>query len=226
MTNLDKKIEELFEASVYLGHRKNKVHPKSKKYIYRFENGVSIIDLRKTVEAIDKAKKFLQQLKKEGKKILLVITKKISDEKIKNLCEKYQIPSITTKWPAGLLTNFETIIKNIKKLKKMREDKENGQWDKFVKHEKVKLEKKLKKLEKFYGGIVNLEKLPDALLVVDIKKEKNAVKEAKEKNIPLVAIVDTNVNPDEVDYPIPGNDDASSSIEYLVNDLLSVFFKN
>lgn len=223
MTNNDKKIEELFNANAHLGHKTNKIHPLAKKYIYTIDHGVSIIDLTKTVSLLEKAKEFVSSLSKKNKTLLVVMTKKTSASYVNEICKKNNIPHITVKWPAGLITNFEMIIKNIKKLKKMNEEKENGEWNKFVKHEQIKLQKKINKLEKFYGGIIDLEKLPDAIFIVDIKREKNAVKEARERKIPIIAIVDTNVNPNIIDYPIPGNDDATSSIEYFVNEIVSAY---
>ncbi len=223
MTKIDKKVEELFAAGAHLGHKANRVHPKTKKYIYSFENGVSIIDLTKTVDYLEKAKQFVSELGKNGKILLVISTKKIVSNFTKELCQKNNLPFVNTKWPAGLLTNFEMIIKNVKKLNTMREEKEKGEWNKFVKHEQVKLDKDLKKLEKFYGGIANLKKLPDALFVIDIKKEKNSVKEAGEMKISVVAVTDTNVNPDPINYPIPGNDDSATSIEYFLKEIIETY---
>lgn len=226
MNNADKKVEELFAAGSHLGHKSNKIHPKAKKYIYTMDNGTSIIDLTKTVILLEKAKEFITNLKKNNKTLLVIVTKKIVAPMVNELCQKNNIPFITVKWPAGLLTNFDMIIKNVKKLKEMREEKAEGVWNKFVKHEQVKLQKLLNKLEKFYGGIVSLEKLPDALFIVDMKKEKNAVKEAGERKIPVIAIADTNVDPNLVEYPIPGNDDAASSIEYFVKEIVDAYVKS
>lgn len=225
MTNNDKKVEELFAAGAHLGHKSNKIHPKAKKYIYSMDQGTSIIDLTKTASLLENAKEFVSALSKENKSLLIVMTKRVSVPFVNDACKKNGIPHITVKWPAGLLTNFEMIVKNVKKLKKMKEEKEEGAWNKFVKHEQMKLQKEMNKLEKFYGGISMLEKLPDALFVVDIKKEKNAVKEAKERKIPVVAVVDTNVNPDIIDYQIPGNDDAATSIEYFVKEIVEAYTK-
>ena len=225
MTNIDKKVKELFEAGCHLGHKTNKIHPKAKKYIYTIDNGSSIIDLTKTVNLLEKAKEFIRDLAKNNKTLLIVVTKRIVSNFTADLCQKNNFSHVTVKWPAGLLTNFETISKNVKKLKKMREEKEQGKWSKFVKHEQIKFQKELNKLEKFYSGISMLEKLPDALFIVDIKNEKNAVKEALEKKIPIVAIVDTNVNPDAINYPIPGNDDASTSIEYFVKEIIETYVR-
>lgn len=221
----DKKVEELFNAGAHIGHKTNRVHPKAKKYIYTIQNNISVIDLTKTVELLEKAKQFVAGLGNENKTLLVVVTKKISTDFTRKLCQKSNLPYIILKWPAGLLTNFEMIIKNVKKMKEMKEEKEKGEWNKFVKHEQIKLNKDLNRLEKFYGGIATLEKLPDVVFVVDIKKEKNAVKEAKEMKIPVVAVVDTNTNPDLVDYPIPGNDDSISSIEYFVKEIVETYNK-
>lgn len=226
MTDINKKVEELFAAGSHLGHKSNKIHPKAKKYIYTIENGTSIIDLTKTVDFLEKAKKFVADLGKNNKIMLVVVTKRIAAPYTSELCKKNNLPYVTVKWPAGLITNFDMIIKNAKKLKTMKEEKEKGEWDKFVKHEQVMLQKEMNKLEKFYGGIAGLEKLPDAVFVVDMKKEKNAVKEAQEKNIPIIAIADTNVNPDTVEYPIPGNDDAATSIEYFLKEIIDSYVRH
>lgn len=223
MSDNDKKIEELFNAGVHLGHKSNRVHPKTNKYIYTFENGVSIIDLNKTADYLEKAKKFVSELGTNEKVLLVVCTKKIASNLTKELCTKNNLPFINTKWPAGLLTNFEMIIKNVKKLNSMKEEKEKGEWNKYVKHEQVELDKELNKLEKFYGGIANLKKLPDALFIVDIKKEKNSVKESGELKIVTIAVTDTNVNPDPIDYPIPGNDDSATSIEYFLKEVIGAY---
>lgn len=223
MKQSDQKIEELFNAQVHLGHRKNRIHPKSKKFIYTIQNRQSIIDLTKTVAYLKKAKEFISQAAKEKKKLLVVATKKISAPLITKLCQEKNIHYITLKWPAGLLTNFKTIKKNIETLKQMREEKDNGQWDRFPKHERIKLNRKLNRLQRIYGGIVDMETLPDLLFIIDIKKEKNALSEATKLKIPVVALVDTNVNPQRVDYPIPANDDALSSIEILTKELLNAY---
>lgn len=224
--DLKTRIKELFEAQVHLGHKKNKIHPKSKKYIHSINQGVSIINLEKTIELLDKAKEFLRDLNQKNKKVLFVGTKKSTSSIISKFCNDHNIPFISYKWPAGLITNFETIKKNIKKLRQLRKEKEEGLWEKFLKHEKLKLEKQLRKLEKFYGGIADLENMPDALFIVDIRKEKNALKEAIDRKIPVLAITDTNVNPDQVDFPIPGNDDLSSSVESILKEIFEVYQNN
>lgn len=226
MTDNNKKVEELFAAGAHLGHKSNRVHPKTNKFIYSFENGVSIIDLTKTAVYLEKAKNYVSELGTTGKVLLVVCTKKIASNLTKELCSKNNLLFINTKWPAGLLTNFEMIIKNVKKLNSMKEEKAKGEWNKFVKHEQVKLDKELSKLEKFYGGISELKKLPDALFIVDIKKEKNSVKESGEMKIKTVAVTDTNANPDPIDYPIPGNDDSITSIEYFLKEIINAYSKS
>ncbi len=223
MNKNDNQVEKLFNLGAHLGHKTNRLHPKAKKYIYTIQNGVSIIDLTQTVNLLEEAKKFVTKIAKEGKILLVVVTKKLSSANTYELCQKNNIPSITTKWPAGLLTNFDNIIKNVNKMETMRKEKENGQWDKFVKHEQLKLNKQLRRLEKFYGGIINLKKLPDVLFIVDIKKEKNALEEAKKLGIPVVAVVDTNCDPTGVDYPIPANDDLGESVNYFVKEIIESY---
>lgn len=223
MSDNNKKVEELFKAGAHLGHKSNKIHPKAKKYIYTMDQGTSIIDLTKTADLLEKAKAFIESLAKENKKLLIVMTKRVSANFVNEIAKANDISHITVKWPAGLLTNFDMIIKNAKRLNKMKEDKESGAWNKFVKHEQMKLQKEMNKLEKFYGGVSKLDKKPDALFVVDIKKEKNAVKEAKETGIPVVAIVDTNVDPENVTYQIPGNDDAATSIDFFIQEIVSAY---
>jgi len=221
-SNIEKKVEELFNLGAHLGHRRNRVHPKAKKIIYKIENQQSIIDLNKTVVLLEKAKKFFDELREKNKTILFVATKKNIANFIEKICHENNFFYLTNKWPPGFLTNFETFLKNnIQKMQKMREEKEKGEWEKFVKHERVKLEKQLRKIEKIYSGVSSMEKLPDALFIVDIKREKNALIEAKKLNIPIIAIVDTNVNPNLVNYPIPANDDAAKVVEYIVGELVS-----
>lgn len=225
MTSNQKTVEELFAASAHLGHKKNRIHPKSRKYIYRMENGVSIIDLTITADSLENIKTYVQKIASEGKKLLLVCTKKIAANKMMELSKKNNIFYVTNKWPAGLLTNFETIMKNIKKLNRMKKDKADGVWLKFVKHEQSRMERDLNKLERNYGGLASLERLPDVLFIIDVKKEKNAVSEARKSMIPIIAIADTNINPELIDFPIPANDDSLSSIEYIANEIISAYTK-
>jgi len=226
MVDVQKEIKQLFDAKVHLGHKTSRVHPKAKRYIYTIDNGVSIIDLTKTLDLLEKALQFVQELAKQNKVLLMVVTKRIASGKIQELCQKHSIAHVSNKWPAGLISNFETISKNVKKLIQMNKDKEEDAWKKFVKHDRVNLEKQLTKLEKNYSGLIQMNKLPDAIFVVDIKKEKNAVNEARNKLIPIIAVADTNVDPELVDFPIPANDDSLSSIEYIVNQIVETYVKH
>lgn len=215
--------EELFNCGAHLGHQASKVHPKAKKYLYKIEKKASIIDLFQTTEQINKAREFLFNLGKKGGNLLVVATKNQIKNDIKELCQKYSIFYITNKWIGGCITNFEEILKNIKKLKQLKKEKEDGEWNNLPKHERLKLEKKLRRILAIYQGIENLEKLPDVLYIIDIKREKNVVTEGNKREIPIVAIVDTNANPELVDYPIIANDDSVSSVKYISEQLINAY---
>lgn len=223
---VDPLIQKLFELNAYIGHKKSKTHPKAKKlYVYKNENGISIIDLSKTVEYLNKAKKFVYNLGKEGKTLLFVGTKKNISGIIAENCKKHALLYVSFKWPPGLLTNFSTLKKNIELLKKMKKEREEGDWEKFPKHERIKLNKKLNKLLRIYGGIEKLESLPDAIYIVDLRKERNAVKEARKLKITSVGITDTNVDPTLVDYPIPANDDYPQVVEFITKEIINSYLE-
>lgn len=221
-TNM-KEIEKLFEVGAHLGHKKNRLHPKARKYVYKMVNGVAVIDLTQTVVQLHIAQQYLKQAAKEGKKLLVVGTKRVASQFIQEMCKENDIPHITTKWMPGLLTNFETLSKNTKKMVDYEAGKNDGSWDQFVKHERTKMQKDLNRLKRLYGGIENLKKRPDILFIIDIKREKNALKEAKQNGIPVIAITDTNTNPDTVDFPVVANDDSPTSSHYVVNAILSAY---
>lgn len=221
--NTNSVIEDMFTAGAHLGHKTNRIHPKAKKNIYTIENGVSIIDLTKTAEKLELALSFIKELASLNKVMVVVITKRVSASTTAELCKQNNIPYVSVKWPAGLLTNFDMIIKNAKKLADMKKGRETGEWNKFVKHEQVRMTKEMNRLERLYGGLVSLTKKPDILFLVDIKKEKNAVKEAKETGIPVVAVVDTNSDPNLVKYAIPANDDSATSIDYFVKTVVDTY---
>jgi small subunit ribosomal protein S2 len=212
-------IEELFQAKVHLGHKKNRVHPAAKKYIYNFENNVSIIDLEITANQINQIKTIIDKLHKEKKGILFVATKKIINNLVQEKAKKLDSPYLTTKWPSGFLTNFQIVHKNIETMKKMIDEQNQGAWKQFPKHEQLKLEKKLKRLRQIYEGVINLDKLPNAIFIVDFRRERNALIEAKKQEIITIGICDTNINPDEIDYPVMGNDDLYSSVECLLKKI-------
>jgi small subunit ribosomal protein S2 len=221
--DINKEVQELFNLGAHLGHRKSRVHPKSYRYIHKIMNGVSIIDLTKTVTLLHKARTFLEKEAKAGKKILVVTTKKNLAGFTAEISQKYGVPYTTTKWLPGLITNFDTIVKNVKKLEDMKAGQADGSWDQFVKHERTAMMKEMYRLDRFYKGLVGLRQRPDLLLVIDTRKEKNAVSEAKMAGIPVVAIVDTNSNPEEVSFPIVMNDDAPEVVQFMLNDLLKLY---
>lgn len=218
-----KEVETLFGLGAHLGHKKSRLHPKAKKNVYTIINGTTIIDLTQTIQQLQDAKKYLTDVATEGKIILVVGTKKVASAFIKDYCATHEIPFIATKWLPGLLTNFKTIMNNVQKLKDYDEQQKTGELNKVIKHERTKLQKEMGKLERLYGGIKSIVKRPDVLLVIDIKKEKNAIKEAQMYDIPVVAIVDTNGNPDNIAYPVVANDDDTQVVEYLMKDLLEIF---
>lgn len=219
-----KEVETLFGLGAHLGHRKSKLHPKAKKNVYQIINGTTVIDLTATVEQIEAAKKFMKQAGTDGKKIMVVGTKKTAAPFVKEYCTANKVAFISTKWLPGLLTNFKTIMNNVKKLKDNNEEIASGQSS-LVKHEITKMQKDTVKLERLYGGIAELTERPDILFVIDTKKEKNAVKEAMTFKIPMVAIVDTNSDPECIQYPIVANDDAKEVVEYLVEQVLGEYIK-
>jgi small subunit ribosomal protein S2 len=219
----DQEIKKLFDLGAHMGHKKSRLHPKSASYVYTILNGISIIDLTKTVDLLHEAEAFLAQQAAADKKVLVVATKKVGSGVTAELCKKHGISYITTKWLPGLLTNFKTLINNVKKLRTLKEDRASGEWDKYVKHEQTKLTKKINRLQKFYGGLEDMHGMPDLMLILDIKKERNAVIEAQKNNIPIVAVVDTNANPDIIPYPVVANDDAPEVVEYLMTRLIEAY---
>lgn len=224
-TNL-KEVEELFKLGAHLGHKKSRLDPKAKKNVYKIINGTSIIDLTKTVVQLEKATNFLKTSAKEGKAILVVGTKKVAANFLKEYCTEKKLPYITSKWLPGLLTNFETLMNNVKKLKNYKTDRDTGAWDKLVKHERMELGKQISKLEKLYGGLEELTGKPDIIVIIDTKKEKNALKEAQTFNIPVVALIDTNSNPERIQYPIIANDDSAQVVEFIMSSILGVYLSS
>ncbi len=218
-------IKKLFDVGLHLGHKKNRLHPKARRFVYKIDQGVSIIDLTKTVVQLKKAEEFLKQAGKEKKTLLIVATKKVASAQATAFAKENSIAYITNKWLPGLLTNFETIIKNVKKLEDLKAQKDDESWEKLTKHEKGKISKYIARLERFYGGLVLLTRRPDVVFVVDVKKEHNAVIESKKNAIPVVGISDTNADPDQIDFPIVANDDSPMAVEFLIQKLLSSYVK-
>lgn len=224
-TNNTAEIERLFNAGVHLGHKKNRLHPKARKYVYKIINGTAVIDLTKTLEQIKAAQSFMKKQASENKNLLVVATKKTVSQFVAETCKEANIPSITVKWMPGLLTNFETLMKNVKKMNHLEDAKTRGEWDQFVKHERTKLNKELNRLKKLYAGLAKMEKKPDVMFIIDVRKEKNALIEAQKNNIPVVALLDTNANPDLVKYPVVGNDDSANAAQIVIKDILESYAK-
>ena len=210
-------MKQLLEAGVHFGHQTRRWNPKMAEYIFTERNGIYIIDLQKTVRKLEQAYNFVRELSSEGKNILFVGTKKQAQDSVKEEAVRAGANYVNARWLGGMMTNFKTIRHRINRLKQLREMKENGTFDLLPKKEVIKLNLEIEKLEKFLGGIETMTSLPGALFVVDPKKEKIAVAEAKKLGIPVVAIVDTNCDPDEVDYVIPGNDDAIRAVKLITS---------
>lgn len=209
-------FKELLDAGVHFGHLKRKWNPKMAPYIFMEKNGIHIIDLHKTAAKLDQACAALEQIAKSGKKIMFVATKKQAKDIVAEKIKPTNMPYVTERWPGGMLTNFVTIRKAIRKMASIDKMKEDGTMDTLSKRERLQINRQREKLERDLGSIADLTRLPSALFVVDIKKEHIAIAEAKKLNIPTFALVDTNSDPTLVDFAIPGNDDASSSIEKIM----------
>lgn len=210
-------FNQLLEAGVHFGHLKRKWNPKMAPYIFMEKNGIHIIDLHKTVVKVDEAAAALKQIAKSGRRILFVATKKQAKEVVAEKVSAVNMPYVTERWPGGMLTNFPTIRKAVKKMATIDKLTADGTYDNFSKREKLQISRQRAKLEKNLGSIADLTRLPAALLVVDVQKEQNAVKEAKRLSIPVFAMVDTCCDPTDIDYVIPANDDATKSIAVIID---------
>ncbi len=210
-------IKQLLEAGVHFGHQTKRWNPKMKKFIFGERSSIYIIDLEKTEECLNRARDFLLDITAKGEFVLFVGTKKQAKDAIREEAIRCGMYYVTERWPGGLLTNFSTIKKSISRLKDIKKMGEDGTFQKFTKKEVAHLEKELGKLEKNFSGIVQMERMPRAIFIVDTKKEETAVREANKLSIPIIALIDTNSNPDLVTYPIPGNDDATKSIRTIAS---------
>ena len=214
-------FEELLEAGCHFGHLKRKWNPAMAPYIFMERNGIHIIDLHKTVAKIDEAADAMKQIAKSGRKVLFVATKKQAKDIVAEKAKEAAMPYITERWAGGMLTNFPTIRKAVKKMSTIDKMATDGTFDNISKREKLQITRQREKLEKNLGSIADLTRLPAALFVVDVMKEQIAVKEAQRLGIPVFGIVDTNSNPNGIDYLIPANDDATKSVEIILNAMLS-----
>ena len=212
-------MKQLLEAGVHFGHQTRRWNPKMARYIFTERNGIYIIDLQKTVKKLEEAYMFVRDVAANGDSVLFVGTKKQAGESIKEEAERAGAHYVNARWLGGMLTNFTTIRQRIQRLEQLRKMQEDGTFDRLPKKEVGKLELEIEKLEKYLGGIKTMNKLPGALFIVDPRKERIAVAEAKKLGIPIVAIVDTNCDPDEIDYVIPGNDDAIRAVKLIASTM-------
>ncbi|PHB42615.1 30S ribosomal protein S2 [Bacillus wiedmannii] len=212
-------MKQLLEAGVHFGHQTRRWNPKMKRYIFTERNGIYIIDLQKTVKKVEEAYRTMRDIAAEGGDILFVGTKKQAQEAIKEEATRAGMYFVNQRWLGGTLTNFQTIQKRIKRLKDIERMQEDGTFEVLPKKEVVQLKKELERLEKFLGGIKDMKGLPSALFIVDPRKERIAVAEARKLHIPIIGIVDTNCDPDEIDHVIPANDDAIRAVKLLTSKM-------
>ena len=208
-------MKQLLEAGVHFGHQTRRWNPKMAAYIYTERNGIYIIDLQKTVKKLEEAYAFVRQLSESGQSLLFVGTKKQAQEAIKDEATRCGMYYVNARWLGGMMTNFKTMRTRIDRLNQLKTMQADGTFDMLPKKEVIKHLGEIEKLEKYLGGVKEMKKLPAALFIVDPRKERNAIAEARKLNIPIVAIVDTNCDPDEIDYVIPGNDDAIRAIKLI-----------
>jgi len=212
-------MKELLEAGVHFGHQTRRWNPKMKRYIYGGRNGIYIIDLHQTLKLFEEARQFIQDTVSEGNVVLFVGTKKQAQEAVEEAAQRCKMYYVSQRWLGGMLTNFSTIKTRIARLNELKKMEENGVLDQLTKKEAARLRDEAEKLERNLGGIKDMPKLPGAIFIVDLKKERIGLAEARKLEIPVVAIVDTNCDPDEVDYVIPGNDDAIRAIKLISNKI-------
>lgn len=218
-------MKQLLEAGVHFGHQTRRWNPKMAPYIFTERNGIYIIDLQKTVKMLEEAYSFVREVAANGDSVLFVGTKKQAGDSIREEAERAGIHFVNARWLGGMLTNFKTIRRRIDRLAQLRQMQEDGTFERLPKKEVVKLNLEIDKLEKFLGGIKTMKKLPGALFIVDPRKERIAVSEARKLGIPIVAIVDTNCDPDEIDYIIPGNDDAIRAVKLIAATMANAYIE-
>ena len=218
---------EMLKAGVHFGHKKAKKHPKMEQYIYTIRNGINIIDLGATKSKLEEALKGVKEISLDGGTILFVGTKKQAKKIIEEAAKKCDMPFVTERWLGGIFTNFDKIATSINRLEKMIEQKESGELEKkYNKKERLEINREIKRLERKFGGIRKMKKLPEAVFVIDIKEDKTAVLESITKKIPIIALVDTNVDPSVIDYPIPSNDDAVGAIKLIADAVTEAIVNN
>ena len=218
-------MKQLLEAGVHFGHQTRRWDPKMAEYIFQARNGIHIIDLQKTSKKIDEAYSFMKEQAEEGKTVLFVGTKKQAQECMKEAAEKSGMFYVNQRWLGGMLTNFGTIRRRVERLKELETMQEDGTFDVLPKKEVILLKKEMEKLEKNLGGIKEMTQIPGVIFVVDPKKERIAILEARKLNIPVVGLIDTNCNPDDVDYAIPGNDDAIRAVKLIADTMANAIIE-
>jgi len=216
-------FKEMMKSGLMYGHKKSKTNPRFRPYIYTTRNGIEIIDLAQTLPALESAIEFMKQQIKEGKLILLVASQPAAKEAKENLGKKFNFPYINEKWIGGLLTNFKVISQRIEYFKKIQADWEKGEFDKYTKKERIMINRNIHRMKKMFTGLENLTKLPDVIFIIDpsLKGHTTAVREARRMKIPIVAILDSDDDPDLVDFPIPANDHAKISIDWIMNRIIN-----
>lgn len=209
-------LEQLLECGLHFGHKRSRRHPKMEPFLFATKNDMAVIDVRKTLAHLESALAFVVKLGEEGAALLLVGTKKQASASIKSNAERIGQPYVTNRWLGGTLTNFSVISKMIKKYHSLKEKQESGEFQKYTKKEQLDISREIDELETLIGGIANMAKVPAALFIADINHDSTSEKEARRKRIPVIALCDANVNPELVDYPIPGNDDARKGLELII----------
>lgn len=217
--------QEMLEAGVHFGHLTKKWNPKMAPFIFMEQNGIHIIDLNKTLAKLEEASHALKAMVKSGRKVMYVATKKQAKEIVQAEAEKVKMPFVTERWLGGMLTNFATVRKSIKKMQNLEKLSKDGTYENISKKERLMIDREKIKLERLFGGIAELNRLPAALIVIDVKREHIAIAEALRLNIPVIGIVDTNSDPSQIDFPIPGNDDAAKSIALMVSALTNAIIE-
>lgn len=208
-------LMDMLQSGVHFGHQKSRRNPKMESYIYTTRGGISIIDLEKTAEKLQEAFDYVVDLTSKGGTVLFVSTKKQAAESMKKLAEEAGMPHITSRWLGGTFTNFETVHRRIKKYRELQEQKENGELEKYTKREQLQIQRDMEKMERDFGGIITIDRVPDAIFVVGVQKEEIAIQEANRRGITVIGLADTNCDPKGIDYLIPSNDDAVKSIELI-----------
>lgn len=217
MANIKVSLQDLVDSGAHFGHQTKRWNPKMGEYLYGSDNGVHIFDLTKTKPMLEEALEFLSKSVKEGKTVLLLGTKKQVKEKIAAVGEELGIPYVNERWLGGTISNFPQMQRSLKKMVEMQDNVVAGAYNKFTKKERLLIDREITRLERFFGGIKNLKTVPDVLFVVDTKREAGAIHEASVKKVKVVGIVDSNSDPDEIDFPIPMNDDAGKALDYVLD---------